>query len=103
MEKYLKKIVKDLRKEDYQKLVFVPDHNQELKEYVDRKIRIQKAKALGWEEAGFQFLSLAETMASLTMMLSPLHDPMNVVISSLAASSTSIAAMGDNHERKKIL
>ena len=103
MEKYLKKIVKDLRKEDYQKLVFVPDHDQKLKEYVDRKIRIQEAKSLKGAETACQLLSTIQTIASLSMMLSPLYGPTSVVISSFAASAYSTIAMMDNHERKKLL
>ena len=38
MDEHLKEIVNGLKKEDYHKLVFVPDHNQDLREYVDHEI-----------------------------------------------------------------
>lgn len=102
MDKYLKNVVKDLDKADFNKLVFVSDRDQELKEYVNHEIQIKKAKSLKKSEKYTQMAATFQTLCSLGMMLSPLHGPTNLLLSSIAASAFSTSAMMDNQRRKKL-
>ncbi len=102
MDKYLKKVVKGLDKADFDKLVFVSDHDQDLRKYVNHEIQIKKAKSIKKSEAFLQIAATSQTLGSLCMMLSPLHGPTNLLLSSIAASGFSTSAMMDNQGRKKL-
>ena len=102
MDEHLKKIVNGLEKGDYQKLVFVSDHNQDLREYVDHEIQIEKAKSSKKAETFSQMATTFQTLSSLGMILSPLHGTTNIVFSSAAALGMSSAAIGINQKRNKL-
>ena len=78
MNEHLKKIVRDLDASDFKKLVFISDYDQNLRNYVDHEIQMKKAKDCKKIETFQQVLTTVETVANLSMILSPLHGSLNV-------------------------
>jgi len=96
MEEHLKRIVKHLDKDDYKKLVFVSDHDQSLREYVNHEIVLKKAANLKKNETAFQFVGGFATLASL--LLIPGEELMSI-FENIAATIGSANAIKINRKR----
>lgn len=102
MEEQLNKVLKNLEKEDYKKILFVKDNDQLLRRYVDKSIKISESKSCAQVSKIYTSTNAIVTASNLFMLVSPVHTAVNVLFVSMNALVSGLSEIKNDRKRNSL-